>query len=61
MKQYLDIAIGPLRNISDALSTDLQEQSINQIQHTQDTNLINSATEFDIWTNLYQKLNTAKD
>lgn len=61
MKQYLDIEIGPLRNISDALSNDLQEQSINQIQHSQDTNLITPDLNLDVWTNLYQKINTPKD
>lgn len=55
MKQYLDIEIGPMRNIQDALHADLEEVSFNQMAHK-----TIRKKDPDVWSILYEKLINSK-
>jgi hypothetical protein len=53
MKHYLDLKLGPLRNISDALSSDLQEIPVLQV--TSETHQQPHTNEGDFWSNYLKK------
>lgn len=55
MKQYLDIEMGPIRNIQDALRSDLEETSFNQMPHK-----TIHKNDPDVWSILYEKLINSK-
>lgn len=58
MKQYLDIEIGPMRNIADALRADIDEISFNRMTH--ESNQLISTNNPDVWSILHEKLIKSK-